>query len=195
MEVREKTDRKRQIESAAETLFSQRGYLATSVRDIADALGIEAASLYSHIKSKEEVLWNIATRCATEFFDSVQPIFNSGLQTQVKLTQMIIAHVEVITRNLDASAVFFREWNHLTDPQRSEYAELRDKYEDMFRQVVRKGIEENLFKHYDERFSSRAILSAVNWTHTWYRADGELKPHEIGEQLAEILLKGLVRSM
>lgn len=195
MEVKEKTDRKRQIESAAETLFSQRGYLATSVRDIADALGIEAASLYSHIKSKEELLWNIATRCATEFFDSVQPIFQSGLQTQVKLTQMIVAHVEVITRNLDASAVFFREWNHLTNPQRSEYAALRDQYEDMFRQVVRKGIEENLFKHYDERFSSRAILSAINWTHTWYRADGELKPHEIGEQLAEILLKGLVRSM
>lgn len=195
MEVKDKSDRKRQIEAAAESLFSQRGYLATSVRDIAEALNIEAASLYSHIKSKEELLWNIATRCADEFFETVKPISDSGLQTQVKLPKMIVAHVEVITRNLEASAVFFREWNHLSEPRKSEYAELRDQYEEMFRQVVRKGIEENLFKHYDERFSSRAILSAINWTHTWYRSDGELKPHEIGEQLAEIILNGLVRSI
>ena len=195
MEVKDKSDRIRQIESAAEALFSHRGYHATSVRDIAEALNIEAASLYSHIKSKEELLWNIAIRCADEFFDSVKPIFESGLQTQVKLTDMIVAHVEVITRNLAASAVFFREWNHISEPRKTEYARLRDNYEDMFRQVVRKGIEENLFKHYDERFSSRAILSALNWTHTWYKADGDLKPHEIGEQLAEIILKGLVRTI
>ena len=108
---------------------------------------------------------------------------------------MIVAHVTVITRNLKASAVFFNEWRHLDEPRRSEYAQKREDYEEIFREVIRKGVHENLFLHYDERFSARTILSALNWTHTWYKAEGELKPEEIGENLAKILLHGLTRNM
>jgi TetR/AcrR family transcriptional regulator, cholesterol catabolism regulator len=193
-EVKEKSDRKTQILSAAEHLFSERGYLATSMRDLAEAQSIEAASLYSHFASKDELLWRIAQRCANEFFSEIEPITSSSLQTQLKLREMILAHIRVIVRNLNASAVFFSEWRHLTEPRRTEYAMRRDAYEDIFRTVIRKGIEENLFRHYDDRFSTRAILSALNWTHTWYRHDGELRPEQIGNQLADILLEGLVRS-
>ena len=189
------SERKQQVISTAEKLFSQKGYLATSVRDLAEALGIEAASLYSHVKSKEDLLFNIADRCANEFFDVIGPIANSPLNTEKKLTDMIIAHIGVITDNLNASAVFFREWQHLSEPRRSEYAARRREYEQMFRSVIRQGIEENLFKHYDEGFSTRTILSAINWTHTWYRPEGELSSREIGENLANFLLNGLVRTI
>jgi TetR/AcrR family transcriptional regulator, cholesterol catabolism regulator len=189
------SDRKQQLTEVAERLFSQKGYLATSVRDIADAMGIEAASLYSHVSSKEALLAAIADRCAAEFFEAVRPIAASNLRTTQKLTEMIVAHVGVITRNLDASAVFFREWRHLSEPHRSTYAALQNDYEQIFRSVVRQGIEENLFKHFDEGFSTRTILSAVNWTHTWYRPDGELSAQEIGEHLAGFLLNGLIRTI
>ena len=108
---------------------------------------------------------------------------------------MIIAHVGVITRNIDASAVFFREWRHIAEPRRSAYAKLRNDYEAIFKEVVRQGIQENLFKNYDEGFSTRTIMSALNWTHTWYRQDGELSSEEIGQHLAGILLNGLVRTV
>ena len=195
MAVKATTERKNQILSVAEGLFNEKGYLATSVRDLADALGMEAASLYSHYKSKEEILWTIADRCANEFFDSVTPIANSNLHTQKKLTDMIVAHVCVITANINAAAVFFREWRHIAEPKRSEYAQRRNDYEAIFKRVVRQGIEENLFKNYDEGFSTRTIMSALNWTHTWYRADGELSSEEIGQHLAGILLNGLVRTI
>ena len=68
---------------------------------------------------------------------------------------MIVAHVEVITRNLNASAVFFREWNHLNEPRKSQYDQTRDAYEAKFREVVKQGVRENLFMHYDEGFSTR----------------------------------------
>ena len=109
METGEKTDRKTQISQVADRLFSEKGYVATSMRDIAEALEIEPASLYSHIKSKEELLWETASRCANEFFSAVKPIFRSELKTQIKLKEMVIAHVEIITRNLSASAIFFTE--------------------------------------------------------------------------------------
>ena len=189
------TARKIQIRETAEQLFSQKGYLATSMRDLAEALAIEPASLYSHISSKEDLLWKIADRSAKEFFEAIEPIHGSELDTQVKLQKMIVAHIEVICRNIDAAAVFFNEWRHLSEPRKSEYDQTRETYEEMFRQVVRKGFEENLFRNYDERFSTRAILSALNWTHTWFRPDGELRPHEIGERLADILLQGLIRTI
>jgi AcrR family transcriptional regulator len=189
------SERKQQVLTTAERLFSEKGYLATSVRDLAVALQIEAASLYSHVKSKEELLWSIADRCADEFFNSVEPIASSKVNTQEKLTQMIISHVKVICTNLEASAVFLREWRHLSEPRKSEYAQRRATYEKMFREVIRLGIEENLFKHYDEGFSTRTILSAINWTHTWYKPDGELTPQEVGENLSSFLLNGLVRTI
>lgn len=189
------SDRKTQILVEAEKLFHQKGYLACSVRDLAEVLEIEAASLYSHFKSKEEILWTIADRCAEEFFDSVKPIADSKLHTQKKLTDMIVAHVGVITRNINASAVFLREWRHLSEPRRSEYSILRNEYEQIFRAVIKQGIAENLFKHYDEGFSTRTIMSAINWTHTWYKEDGEMTAEEIGEHLAGILLNGLVRTI
>jgi AcrR family transcriptional regulator len=189
------SERKQQITAVAEKLFNEKGYLATSVRDIADALGIEAGSLYSHVNSKEELLGNIATRCAAEFFEAIRPIASSNLKTEQKLTDMIVAHVVVITRNLNASAVFFREWRHLSEPQRSQYAQLQADYEAIFRAVIRKGMEENLFKNFDEGFSTRTILSAINWTHTWYRPSGDWTAREVGENLAGFLLQGLIRSI
>ncbi|MFM2376846.1 MAG: hypothetical protein RLZZ165_1943 [Bacteroidota bacterium] len=189
------SDRKSQILSVAEQFFNEKGYLATRVRDLAEALGMEAASLYSHYKGKEEILWLIADRCANEFFESVKPIAASNLHTQQKLTDMIIAHVGVITRNINAAAVFFREWRNISEPRRTEYAMLRNEYEGIFRAIVRQGIQENLFKNYDEGFSTRTILSALNWTHTWYRPEGELTSEEIGRHLAGILLNGLVRTV
>ncbi len=195
MQVKPKSVRGKQIEEMAESLFSEKGYAATTMRDLAEALNIEPASLYSHIVSKDQLLFDIADRCSTAFFDAVQPIFDSGLNTEKKLEAMIVAHVEVIAANLTAAPIFFNEWRHLEEPRRIDYGNRRDEYEELYRQVIRKGIQENLFLNYDERFTARTLLSALNWTPTWYRPDGELRPTEIGENLAKILIHGLERNM
>jgi AcrR family transcriptional regulator len=195
MKTTEKQDRKEQLIEAAERLFNERGYLATGMRDLAEAMGLEAASLYSHTKSKEDLLWTIATRCSDEFFAAVRPITQTPLHTKMKLREMMIAHVQVIIANQKASAVFLHEWQHLGAERKAEYAAIRNEYEDLFRNVVQQGIAENLFKNHDNRFTTRAILSALNWTYTWYRADGDMKPDEIGRKLADLLLDGLVRSI
>ncbi len=188
------SERKKQVINTAEQLFSQRGYLATSVRDLAQALGMEASSLYSHVKSKEDLLWTIADRSAAEFFRRVRPIAQENTQSKEKLTQMIVVHTSVIAENIDAAAVFLREWKHLSEPRLSEFTLKRTEYEKIFRKVIREGVEENLFRHYDYGFSARTILSAINWTHTWYLPDGELTATQIGENLAEFLLNGLIRN-
>lgn len=187
--------RKDQILATAEQLFREKGYLATSIRDIGNAVGVRGASLYHHIGAKEELLWVIASRAADEFFAALQPIVASDLAIPLKLRQAIIAHVGVIAANLDAAAVYFSEWRHLNPERRSAYTRRRDDYENYFRQILWQGQREGLFTVPDEKFAARFVLSALNWTHQWYRPDGSMKPEEIGATLAELVLNGLSRTV
>ena len=189
MEVGEKTTRKQQIEEKATELFRLKGYAASSMRDLAMILGIEAASLYSHIKSKEEILQKICFRMADAFFQAIEEVEQS--RPDQRLESAIKAHFKVISENLSASAVFFHEWRHLSEPYLSEFLELRSRYEDIFVNIIREGVELQLFRPVDEKFAMMTILSSINWTHQWFKMDGMMTEEEIGTKLSTLLINGL----
>ena len=183
--------RKEQIERTATALFKTKGFSATSMRDLANALGIEAASIYSHIKSKEEILQRVCFRMAQEFFEALDAAESIDGSASDRLQRAISAHVQVLTNNTAASAVFLHEWRHLSEPHLSEYLSLRDKYESRFREIIRNGIESGEFAVPDEKFATLMIFSGLNWIHTWYKPDGKMKPEEIAANLSAMLLTGL----
>lgn len=187
------TPRIDQILQIAERLFRERGYLATSVRDIGQAVGIRGASLYHHIGGKEDLLWMSASRAADQFFAALRPIMAEDTAAPLKLRRAICAHVAVIAHNLDAAAVYFNEWRHLSEARRAGFTQRRDDYENCFREILWRGIRDGHFAAVDEKFAARVVLSALNWTHQWYRPDGAMTPDEIGQTLADMLLKGLER--
>lgn len=191
MEILVKKNRKQQIEEKATTLFRERGYAATSMRDLAQVLGIEAASLYSHIKSKEEILQKICFRMAKEFFEAWKDVESEQSSAAAKMNKAAIAHVKVITRNTDASAVFFNEWRHLSEPYLGDFLAMRDDYEGRFIQIIKDGVASNEFENVDEKFMMLTILSSLNWTHNWYKPGGSLTPEEIGVRLSNLVLNGL----
>jgi len=179
---------------AAERLFSERGYEATSVRDIADALAIKAGSLYSHIATKEDLLWEVLGRAADRYFEALQPIVESDLVTVEKLRRLIAAHVRVITQSASAAAVYTTEWRHLTEPRRREFAARRDAYERIVRGLVHDSIREGSFGDVDEKFATLLILSSINWVYQWYRPDGPMTPEEIARRITDLLFNGLRRA-
>lgn len=183
--------RKEQIEKTATALFKRKGYTATSMRDLANALGIEAASIYSHIRSKEEILQRVCFKMADEFFDALDAAESMAGPATVRLQRAIAAHVQVLTQNTEASAVFLHEWRHLSEPLHSNFLALRDKYEARFRDIISEGIQRGEFSVPDEKFAVLTILSALNWIHTWYKPEGKMTPTEIAENLSEMLLNGL----
>lgn len=191
MEILVKKNRKQQIEEKATTLFRERGYAATSMRDLAQVLGIEAASLYSHIKSKEEILQKICFRMADEFFEAWKDVESVQTSAGDKISKAAIAHVKVITRNTDASAVFFNEWRHLSEPHLSDFLAMRDDYEGRFIQIIKDGMTSGEFEQVDAKFMMLTILSSLNWTHNWYKPGGSLTPEEIGVRLSNLVLNGL----
>lgn len=186
-----KKSRKQQIEEKATVLFQERGYAATSMRDLAQDLGIEAASLYSHIKSKEEILQKICFRMAEEFFLAWEEVEMENSSQAAKMEKAMVAHVKVITKDTDASAVFFNEWRHLSEPFLTDFLSMRNDYEGRFKKILRDGMTTGEFKQVDEKFMMLTILSSLNWTHNWYKPEGSLSPEEVGARLSGLLLNGL----
>ncbi len=186
-------NRREHIQKTAQSLFRQKGYSATSMRNLASEVGIEPASIYSHIKGKEEILQSICFDMAKAFFDAQRYAIEENLSAKEKLEKAIVAHIEIITSNIDAAAVFFHDWRHLSEPALKEFKKLRHDYENIFRKIINKGMEEGVFRMVDVNFTVLTIFSAMNWTYDWYKPESGMKAEEIGKQISNILLNGLNR--
>lgn len=188
-----KLNRKQQLEIKATELFKEKGYSASSMRDLATRVGIEAPSLYSHINSKEEILQTICFRIADEFFEAIDQVDRQGLPSlAAKLDAYIVAHTKVIIKNTSASLVFFNEWKHLSEPFLNNFKKRRHEYENRFHTILKKGIEKKEFILMDEKFVVLTILSALNWIPHWYDPHGKWTPTEIGHHLSKMLLNGIM---
>ena len=183
--------RRQQIDAVASALFRERGYPATTVRDIARALDIQGASLYAHVASKEDVLWSIVDRAADRFHQEVGPLANRSGSAGERLGEMCRAHVAVVTSNLEHATVFLHEWRFLAAERREEVRRRRDSYEAYFRQVVAEGVASGEFHDVDPNVAATWILSALNGIAGWYRPDGRLSAGEIGDQYAELVARAL----
>jgi AcrR family transcriptional regulator len=186
--------RRQQIENVASALFRERGYAATTVRDIARALDLQGGSLYAHVASKEDVLWSIVERAADRFDAAVGPIVDDRLPAADRLRGMVRAHVTVITDDLGNASSFLHEWRFLSAERRDEVAARRDRYEQRFRRVISDGAAAGDFASLDERLAATWILSALNGIATWYRPDGALSAETIADRYSDLILNGLRRT-
>jgi AcrR family transcriptional regulator len=193
------TSRRREIEDAASSLFRERGYSGTSVRDIARAVDIQGASLYAHVASKQEVLWSIVERTAIRFefaADAVEAadpgavVFGPG----VHLVSLVRAHVGVVTDDIERASVFVHEWRALDPGRRDDIARRRDAYEGRFRTAIADGVETGAFAPVDPATTAAYILTALNGLVTWYRPGGRLSARSIADIYADLSLRAVQAS-
>jgi len=181
------------IHAAACRLFRQRGFHGTSVRDIAEEVGIQGGSLYAHIESKDDLLWEIVDAAAERFFVAIRPIIDSPLGIMQKLRAAIIAHVGVITSDLDAAAVYSVEWRHLSPARRTRFTRRRDEYERLFRGLVDEAVRGRFLAVHDVASATLFILSCLNWMFTWFSPGGRLSAEEVAGMMADYIFDGLRR--
>jgi AcrR family transcriptional regulator len=186
-----KLDRRTEIRQTAKRLFKERGYAGTSMRDLAKEVGIEAASLYNHLESKEELLHEMCFDIAEQFFAAFNTSVAEEKSPSKKLKAAIKAHIGVIASNLDASTVFFHEWMFLKEPDLSKFKKLRYQYEQSFREIIQKGITDKDFKEVNVKLAVFTIFSALNATYDLYKSSEKLSQDEIVESISNILLKGI----
>ncbi len=188
-------NRKEQLIEVAAKLFKQKGYASTSMRDLAAEIGIEAASLYHHIKSKEEILETICFEMASKFTDAITETNDIYFNAEERLRMAIKNHVLIITQNINRSSVFLHEWRSLTEPKLAEFIEQRNQYEQGIRVILNDGINEDLFDNVDEKFAALTILSTVNWINEWYNPDGKMNAEQVAEKLSDFIFGGLRKKL
>jgi AcrR family transcriptional regulator len=184
--------RKEQVIRKAAELFKEKGYAAASMRDLAQLLGIEAASLYSHIKSKEEILQNLCFDMAAEFRKSLEQVEKQNLSATEKLRHGIIGHIQVMAKDLTASAVFMNEHRHLSQPFLRDFLLLRINYINRFKTILEEGVRTGEFKStIDKKLAVMTLFSSLNWMPMWYDPTSIIDPVQLGIQLADMLGNGL----
>jgi AcrR family transcriptional regulator len=184
--------RRAEMVQVAARLFSERGYHGTSIQHLADALGLQKGSLYSHIGSKEELLFDVVNDGADRFLERGEHAMAMESMATVKLRRLLVGHVETAIEHLDAATVFLNEWRYLSEGRRDIVTMKRDRYENIVRAIIEEGIAAGEFRDdANVRFAARLVLSAGNWTYAWFKPGGELGPTEIGERFADLLIRGL----
>lgn len=182
---------KQNIRYTAEKLFRERGYAAIGMRELAKEVGIEAPSIYNHYKGKDDILREICFEIADKFFAAFEEAEKTDEKPSKKIKAVIKAHINVIAENIEASEVFFQEWMFLEEPNLSKFKKLRHEYEQLFRDVIEKGIKRGDFKKGNSKLVVFTIFSALNATYDLYKSTERLTQEEIAEEISNLLLKGL----
>ena len=153
--------RKEEIYAVSAKLFRKRGYVASTMRDIAELVGIEPSSLYSHIKSKEEILINICTACANEFDNGMQSVQNDNSSNPKKIEALIDLHLDIAFHKPSSVTVFNDEWRHLPESELKLFLEKRNDYESSFKRILKEGMEKGEFVEMSESTAFQLIINCV----------------------------------
>lgn len=184
------SERRDEILEAAGQLFSQRGFHATSMRDLAQAVNLQGGSLYAHIDSKEELLLELVNRAAARFIAAAEAV-PATLSSPERLERLVRGHLEVIAEELGSATVFFHEWKFLSPELQARVKALRDTYEAYWLEAIGEGVRRGELKVDDVRVATLFVLSALNWTYQWYQPGGKLSLGALSEQYSQLILSAL----
>ncbi|WP_396174799.1 TetR/AcrR family transcriptional regulator [Flavobacterium sp.] len=185
-------DRKTEIINVAAKLFKEKGYSAVTMRDIAQAMDIKAASLYNHIKSKQEILVLIIIEIAEEFTNTMNQVVNSSETTIKKIEKIIQLHLNITLRDANALACLNNDWMHLADAELTYFIKMREDYEENFRTIVQKGIADGEIKNLNLEVIIFSTLSTLRTLYLWYGKKKSPEPAVLKSNMIQVLLNGIV---
>ncbi|HEY6102729.1 MAG TPA: TetR/AcrR family transcriptional regulator [bacterium] len=183
--------RHEELLTAAVRLFRERGYHATSMQDLAEAVGVQRGSLYHYIEAKEDLLWEIMERAMDMLRESVEPVARAALPASVRVRDAISAHLAAAARIRDELTILHVELKSLSPRRREIMVGMRDRYERIFRTLVREGIRSGEFRAVDEKAAVFAILGACNWFTQWFDPGGAASHAAFATTFTGLFLDGL----
>jgi len=181
------------ILEAAAQVFRQKGFHGASMNDIAEAVNLQKASLYHHVSSKQEILLEILDQALQLLLDRISAITSQNIPADKKLRLMVHEYLQILVENIDLAAVLLFEHRSLERRQHARHIPNRDKFEQLWKDVLAEGIRAKIFKCDDPALATRALLGLLNWTITWYHPDGAKTIQQIADDYSNLLLNGLLR--
>jgi TetR/AcrR family transcriptional regulator, cholesterol catabolism regulator len=165
--------RRRELTQQAARLFAEKGYYGTSIGDIAEALGVQKGSVYAHIESKQDLLYETLRDGADAFHGALDAV-PEELPATEKIRLALRGHLRIVSEQLAVATVWTQEWRYLEGERREEFVAARKRYEERIRALFQEGVElSELRADLDVAAAALVFLSAANWAYTWLRPGGD----------------------
>lgn len=172
-------------------MFREKGFAATSMRDLAESVGIEAASLYNHIRSKNEILEAICFDVANRFNTNMDLIESGQQKSITKVETLLRFHIRQMIENYEEVYVSDREWKHLEEPYLSNFQNQRRHYRKKFAGIIEEGIQKNEIRRIDAPTAVLIMLHAVSGIESWHRSKAKINAEELEDNMLMIMIDGL----
>ena len=183
------TQRRRALTREAARLFAAKGYHGTSIGDVAEALGVQKASLYAHIAGKQDLLYE-TMREGAEAFHAALDAVPDDVRVGDKIRLALRGHLRVVADQLDVATVFVQEWRYLEGERVEEIIAERRRYEERIRAFFREGRDlGELRSDLDEHAAALLFLSAANWAYTWLRPGSDTD--DLADRFYALLVDGM----
>lgn len=184
-------DKQAEIFAAAVSIFRQKGYHAASMQDLADAVGLQKASLYYYVSSKEDLLLSIYERLAGAFTRQLAELAASSLPPGDKLRRAVVIHVVALGEQLELFTVYLSEQKFLKSRPRSRIRAEAERHAELLESILQEGIFANEFRECNVKVTARAIIGMCNWIYQWYSPEGKLTPLEIATIFGDLVIDGV----
>lgn len=191
---RKKASKKDLIVLRASAMFREKGFPATSMRDLAESVGIEAASLYNHIQSKSEILQEIIFKVANDCNVHLEKIDNSSSTSSAKIESLIRFHVQMMLTRFDDYTVMINEWIHLAEPYLTNFTTQRRSYVQKMEAIIAEGIRTREMKNVLPYVAMLTILSSVRGLEFWHRSGKKLDAQTLEDNMVTHLVSGLKKN-
>lgn len=188
--------RKREILEAASRVFRAKGLHSAGMRDIAAELGMAVGNLYYYFRDKEELLAFVQESALSRLLDMAARVRAMDLPVDGKLRLLLEEHVVGLNDPEEGTpgSLAHLEVEALGEERRAAVLARRDEYEQTVRSLIEEGMARGMFRPADPKVASLALLGSVNWTVKWFRPAGGKSAREIGRQIAEMMVRGLMAS-
>lgn len=175
----------------AAKLFREKGFGGTSMRDLAEKVGIEAASIYNHIRSKDEILEEICFGAGRKYDEQLSEIERQDISYPGKLEMLIAFHVQMIIEDGAAVSVLNNDWKFLSAGKMTEFKTMRNEYEKHFATLLKQGMEQGFFKQMNVSIALFTILSALRWVELWYKPSRGVSKDDLAKDISALLMNGI----
>ncbi len=178
------------IEQAAK-LFKEKGYKAASMRELATLVGVEAASLYNHIDSKNDILNEICLNVGNRYTANIDALEKKECSVIKRIEKLIRFHVNEMMVNYEEVYVTDHDWRNMDEPHLSEYREMRRNYRKRFAAIVQQGIDQKEIKPLDANSIVMIFINAIAAVDQWHRIVHKVNSKDLEDSIVSILVDGV----
>jgi AcrR family transcriptional regulator len=191
IQSKKNTTKKEIIIEKAARLFREKGFGAASMRDIAETVGVEAASLYNHIQSKSEILQAICFKVANEFISHLEEVERNSEPNLKKMETIIRFHIRMMLEQYEYVYISDHEWRHLPEPYLSNFLNQRRSYRKRLSDIIEQGINKNEMKNIEPYVAVLTFLSAISGIESWQRSRKSISAETLEGSMVKYLIEGL----